>query len=325
MKEESGVNLVSDAVEELYELAKREGEFVCNVGGGEDNPWEPVAKAFNKRFPGITAKFVSVGPTIGKRLLAEYEADKVSIDCSCTGMGAFIQQIERGLIVRHDWAGFNMKEEDLFLDGLGVLLFDLAWIFFYNTDLISLAEAPRTWEDLLNPRWAGKILILHAINNAVIPGVIWPQDEAEAYIKALGKQADPAARGRIIREKVVSGEYLIGTGGLKSSIEMQEEGDLFGVLPIGPAYIIQQVLWTFERCSHPNAAKLLGVWLASPEGKEMIKVMGQGRVEPFADSPSAKFLHEIGVELNFARTIEDGKLRTELANRYAELMGFRAK
>ena len=201
-------NTMSRTLEELYELAKREGEVICNVGGGFDDPWRIVTEAFNKRFPGITAKFASVGPTIGKRLLSEYEADKVSIDCSCTGVGTFMQQIEKGLIMQHNWAGFNMKEEDLYMGGLGVLLFDLAWIFFYNTDLISMAEAPRTWEDLLNPRWTGKILILHAVNNAVIPGIIWPQDKAEAYIKALGKQADPAARGRIIREKVASGEYL---------------------------------------------------------------------------------------------------------------------
>ena len=210
MKEGSGTSPVSTALEKLYELAKEDGEFVCNVGGGSDAPWRTVAEAFNNRFPGITAKFVSIGPTIGERLIAEYEAGKVSIDCSCTGMEAFIPQIERGLIIRHDWKVFNIKDEDLYMGGLGVLIFDNVWIFFYNTDFVSPAEAPRTWEDLLSPSWTGKILLLHAINNAIIPGLIWPKEKAEAYIKALGKQADPAARGRHIREKVASGEYLIG-------------------------------------------------------------------------------------------------------------------
>jgi len=318
-------NTLPVTLEELYELAKGEGEVICNVGGGFDDPWRIVTEAFKKRFPGINAKFVSVGPTIGKRLLAEYEADKVSIDCSCTGVGTFIQQIERGLIARHGWVGFNIKEEDLYMGGLGVLLFDLAWILFYNTDLISLAEAPRTWEDLLSPHWTGKILILHAVNNAVIPGLIWPQDKAEEYIKALGKQAHHAARGRIIREKVASGEYLIGTGVLKSIIDMQEEGAPVRALPIGPAYIIQQVLWTFEHCPHPNAAKLLGVWLVSPEGKETRKAMGHGRIGPQIASLQARSLHEMGMELNYVKTLEDGKLRTELGKRFAELMGFRAK
>ena len=325
MKEGNGSNLISDAVEELYNHAKREGEFVCNVGGGEDNPWEPVAQAFTKRFPGITPRFVTIGPTIGERLLTEYEADNVSIDCSCTGMSAFIKQIERGLIIRHDWAGFNMKEEDLFLDGLGVLLFELAWIFFYNTDLISPEEAPSTWEDLLSPRWTGKILIMHAINNVEIPGLIWPREKADAYIKALGKQVHPAARGRHIREKVISGEYLIGSAALPSFFEKLEVGTRYKVLPIGPAFAIQQVLWTFERCSHPNAAKLLGVWLASTEGRKQIKAMGHGRYQPLATSPGAKLLHEMGVELNHAKTIEDCQLRSEIGKRFAELMGFSAK
>jgi iron(III) transport system substrate-binding protein len=312
----------SGALEQLYELAKEEGEFVCNVGGGEDDPWKEVADIFSKRFPGVTPKFVTVGPTIGQRLLAEYEANKVSIDCSSTGMSAFIRQIERGLITRHDWTGFNVKEEDLFLDGLGVLLFDLAWIFFYNTELISPAEAPRTWEDLLNPRWKGKILILHAVNNATIPGIIWPKEKAETYIKALGKQSKPAARGRHIREKVASGEYLIGTGVLKAILKLQEAGIPVKALPFGPAYIIQQIFWTFERCPHPNAAKLLGAWLASDEGKETIKAMGNEKIEPLAASQQGRAMLEMGMELSYVKTIKDGKLRSGLGKRYAELMGF---
>jgi ABC-type Fe3+ transport system substrate-binding protein len=138
----------------------------------------------------------------------------------------------------------------------------------------------------------------------------------------LGKQAEPAARGRHIREKVASGEYLIGNGVLKSILTLQGDGVPVKALPIGPAQIIQQIFWTFERCPHPNAARLLGAWLANDEGKETLKALGFEKIEPLAASRQGRALLEMGMKPEYARTIPESKVRSELGKRYAELMRF---
>ena len=53
--------------------------------------------------------------------------------------------------------------------------------------------------------------------------------------------------------------------------------------------------------------------------------MGREIIEPHTTSSQALALHEMGMELNYARTREDGKFRFELGNRFAELMAFEAK
>src|SRR5690625_2006768 len=79
------------------------------------------------------------------------------------GLLPFESAVEKDIITTYipesaeDWEvvddGIKVKHEDDYY--VGVEIFVLG--FAYNTELVSEEEAPKTWEDLLDPKWEGKI------------------------------------------------------------------------------------------------------------------------------------------------------------------------
>lgn len=97
------------------------------------------------------------------QMLAEQENPEADVWYGGGGILPFESAVERGIITQYippaaeDWEvvedGIKMKHEDDYY--VGVEMFVLG--FAYNTDLVSEEEAPKTWEDLLDPRWEGQI------------------------------------------------------------------------------------------------------------------------------------------------------------------------
>jgi iron(III) transport system substrate-binding protein len=54
-------------------------------------------------------------------------------------------------------AGLGFKDKD----GYYFTLRATVNVIAYNTKLVSAAEAPGTWKDLLDPKWKGKLVTAH--------------------------------------------------------------------------------------------------------------------------------------------------------------------
>jgi len=50
----------------------------------------------------------------------------------------------------------------------------------YNTKAMSAAEAPKTWKDLLDPKWKGKLVTAHPATAASSPSTCWPSSTCTA-------------------------------------------------------------------------------------------------------------------------------------------------
>ena len=89
------------------------------------------------------------------------------------------------------------------------------WTSAYNTEQVKAEEAPKTYDDLLDPKWKGKIAWTYDLTPGGPPGFVhnilatYGQEKGMEYLKKFAAQQPvtiPAAQ-RVVLDKVISGEY----------------------------------------------------------------------------------------------------------------------
>jgi ABC-type Fe3+ transport system substrate-binding protein len=144
-----------------------------------------------------------------------------------------------------------------------------------NTDLVPAAARPKTYEDLLHPRWAGKIA-WKPNDVAGAPGFIgnilitMGEERGMQYLRRLSGQkikiVDSSSRGLI--DQVVAGTYpmVLQIANHHSAISAKQ-GAPVDWLPFSPSAIVLDTAGMVSHCPHPNAAQLLLNFLVSTEAQ----------------------------------------------------------
>src|SRR5215470_3340992 len=143
----------------LLEAARKEGEVVLYTTHIVDQIVRPLIKSFATYAPGVQVKYVRAdGLALVVRLTNEGRAGRVQSDvwCMVDGVQALLQ------------GGFTAEFEVPSAAGLppGLVDPDRRWIATnvgvrsaaYNTQLVPEEQAPRSYQDLLDPRFRGKIV-----------------------------------------------------------------------------------------------------------------------------------------------------------------------
>jgi iron(III) transport system substrate-binding protein len=309
----------------LYPAAKKEGKVVVNIAarkevamGGE----EGVA-TFNKRFPGIDVQLTHVSSSkMGARIITEARAGMLTLDFYIDDLVAAKEMIDRGLV-----ASLNPKELTN-APGEHVFKFDqnlpvaqhLVSNFGYNTRLVNKADIPKRYEDLLNPKWKGKIAL-----DARGPWgfthlrLVWGEDKFWRFIKAFpGQKPIWTTRCNQGTDKMVTGEAQIGCMLYSNLASLKELNAPVEFLPMDPLLVRPEVFIPLKGSPHPNAAKLVMAWLISPEGINAMDKVGAGLAVPGTRyynalvSGGAKLYH--ADQLSFEKLLYLGKTRDEIAN-----------
>jgi iron(III) transport system substrate-binding protein len=138
----------------------------------------------------------------------------------------------------------------------------------YNSKAISAAEAPREWDDLLDPRWKGKILIRDPLASGTMRAV-WgyilsksvretgSPDAGFAWLARLDAQTKEYVFNPILLyEKIVRGEGLITIWDLPDTLlERQRGSPLQYVFPKSGTPVIDDAIGLVAGCRHPEIAR----------------------------------------------------------------------
>jgi iron(III) transport system substrate-binding protein len=317
------------ALQELYKAAKAEGEVIFQIGGSVKSN-QPIFDAFQKRYPAIKIKAFTFGNTeIPTRIITEARSGKISMDVCYPPMHRGVPLVQRDLLVTYDWTKTSdAVPEDIQLNGTFLVLYDHPPVWIYNKNLVSEKEAPKTWEDLLDPKWKGyKISVRTASSHFGGLFPLWRREREKVlnYLRQLRKQDFvPGSRGPEATSRVATGECPIGIAMIQSLHEIWEKGAPIGVCKISPSGNTPIGVVIPKGAPHPNAAKLLTSWLATQEGKVAIKRTGVGPAYPPEASATAKVLHEAGIEFTRIVSVEDLlEYSTKFDSQVAEALGFR--
>ena len=181
----------------LIERAKKEGELIWYTTAGLQDS-KPMADEFQKDYPFIKPSVVRAGSgVLVNRILNEARAQKVFFDIFNTNHESILPLKKRGLIGRYVSPEAKFYDEDLRdNEGYWHSAYVIPWFLGYNTRMIKKDEVPKTYLDLLSPKWKGKKIAVGSENGAIIlSGLmkVWGRDKAVGYFKQLAAQ-DPVVQ-----------------------------------------------------------------------------------------------------------------------------------
>jgi iron(III) transport system substrate-binding protein len=158
-----------------------------------------------------------------------------------------------------------------------------------NTDLVPKGQEPRTWDDLLAPKWKGKMAWNSTPSSSAGQGFVgtvlmeWGEAKARPYFEKLAKQDVAAikASGRQILDQVIAGEYAIGLQIFNNHAPISKKrGAPVGWLKMEPGLEVVLPMSLTKGAPHPNAGKLLFEFILSEEGQSIMANSGEIPVLP---------------------------------------------
>ena len=261
----------------LIEAAKKEGKVSWYTS--VDLPVaEKIAKAFEAAYPGVSMKVERSGAErIFQRIGQEYQSKIYNCDVVNSSDAAHLIIWKRDSLLAaflpEDVAKHFPKEHqdpDGMYASWRVTLCPIA----YNTNLVKAEEAPKGYNDLLDPKWAGKIVKAHPGYSGTIMTATQQlsRDLGWGYFEKLAKQkvmqvqsaADPPKKLALGERAVMADgtEYLVTM--LKAKGDPIEEVYAVEGTPLvtGPSAVL-------ARAANPNAARLFYAWSMTAEAQQM--------------------------------------------------------
>src|ERR1700710_3102273 len=261
---------------DLMEAAKKEGKIVFY--SSMDLPvGEKLGKAFEAAYPGIGVQIERSGSErLFQRVDQEFASNIRAGDVINTSDASHIITWKR-----NGWMGPYVTEdiEQHFLtefrdpDGMSATSRIYLSSIAYNTKLVKPEEAPKSWADLLDPKWAGKMVKGHPAYSGTIMTATFQlvRELGWEYLEKLSKlrvmqvqsSTDPP-------KKLALGERAVMADGNEYGVVLLKEAGQ-SVEPMYPAEgtpTISGPTAIFATAPHPNAARLFQAWLHTRETQQ---------------------------------------------------------
>lgn len=253
-----------------------------------------VAAAFEKKYPGIKVSTVVAGTgEIIKRIEAEKERPLGDVGWS---FGPEAIGDKKGLFepyLSNEASAFFPGEVPA--DKVWTPFTTMPYVIMYNKKLVSEAEKPKAWKDVLEAKWKGKVAYADASKSgsSYTLLVTWltiygKNDTGWKFVEDLLRQCKVLPKSSMTYQGVANGEYPIGLTFEQAAFEY-----LKGGAPIGLIYPTEGTAITLDgsaivkNAPHPNAAKLFLDFTVSKDMQQlMVEKFGRRSVRKDVGSPA---------------------------------------
>jgi iron(III) transport system substrate-binding protein len=264
----------ADRLERLIAGAKREGELTIYTSA-QSTDLGPVVEAFEKKY-GVKATIWRAGSeAVLNRAVQEARAGRDTVDIVETN-GPELESMSREQILQ---AIKSPHHADLIAPAIrphgewvGTRL--NVFVQAYNTRLVKKEELPKTWEELADPKWKGRLGIEQEDSDwlAGVFGEIGEERGARVFKQIVATNGISNRKGHtLLTQLVASGEVPLALTVYNYKAEqLRREGAPIDWFTIGNAIARPNGVGIARRAPHPHAAMLFYDFELSPEGQQII-------------------------------------------------------
>ena len=322
----ASVSLPQDAA--LIQAAKKEGKVVWYTSLAIPSS-TAIAHAFRTKYAGVDVEVHRTGSQrVLQRVMQEAGAGIKNADVIHTSdAGHFVLFKDKGMLMKYIPKGAEIfpagfKDKDGFYFGMRATLSVIA----YNPKSVAEKDAPKTWKDLLNPKWKGKmvsahpgysgIIMTHVLALVNLYGWEYFRELAKNGLHMVQSANDPAG-------VVASGERPVGANGAEYFYyKTQKQGNPIKIIyPNEGIPLVVSPVAIAKDAPHPNAAKLFSEYIFAKESQQLLAdreglYTGHPEVTYPADKPKLKDLKLLSVDAD-----ELEKKNAEIKKRFVEFFG----
>ena len=290
-----------DREQKLVEGAKKEGQVVIYAAMIQNQAMRPMADGFGRKYPFIKlTTWRADSEDIVQKAAAEVRANNVVADL-IEGTGAGEQAVAAN-IAQPFYVPAVEGLAPAYRNPIGLWAptrlsyYSIA----YNTKQVAPEKAPRTYADLLDPQWRGKMawrigsstgtpLFLTNLRLA------WGEEKARAYFEELREQKIVnfgAGSARTLVDRVIAGEYAIALNIFAHHpLISKAKGAPVNSRLMDPVATTAATMSVVKGLHHPHAAMLLADYILSKEGQAILARAEYFPVDP--DVPPLPALAEV--------------------------------
>ena len=235
---------------------------------------------FKARYPFLKpTMFRAVGERLLTKIMTEVQAGKYDFDAvqSAESQAYFLKK--KNLLQKYiSLETRNIQKPFFDPEGYWTAVYIMPNVIAYNTRMVKRNEVPKTDEDLLNPKWKGKI----GMDHTKPEWFAWQvkrmgEEKGLAYMKKLGAQEFRLYAGlSVVTNLLAAGEFpLVLNTYLHNVEDIKRKGAPVDWIVQDPVFTKFQPLGIGSKAQHPNAAKLFTDFMLSEEGQKVIASFGR--------------------------------------------------
>ena len=283
-QEEIALYKGADRMKLIEDGARKEGKVVMYGTLSPNVAVRPLTEAFRKKHPYVELQnWTGTTGEIMPKILAERRANAQVGDVLEWAEGS-VPAIRAGAVIPFHAQAFTdipegYRDPKGFWEATRVSYFGLG----YNTKLVAPADVPKTWEDLLNPKFKGKM----AWRAGSEPGAplfisnlrrFMGEEKAEEYLKKLSAQGvvNYTSGSAVALVNVIGqGEYAMGLNIFANNpIQAAQKGAPTDVKMMDPSPTTVSTFQIIRGAPHPYAAMLFAEFLLWPDGQSVLRDAG---------------------------------------------------
>lgn len=267
------------------------------------------------------------------RMIAEMDNPQADLWYGGGGILPFEAAIEKGFI--ESYIPESVKDWDVYENGIKVRHEDWMWVgtevfvlgLVYNTDLVDEADLPKTWDDLLDPKWKGLLQMPNPAASGTATLLVLSQmmergeEAAWEYFDKLVEQmsAIPDSGGAPTRA-VTTGEALIGVGFDFMAYQNKARGEAVDFIVPEKTPILVNPVSLIKDGPNPDGGKALIDFMLTEEGQKLKADWYHIPIMPGIESKSPLTLESLSghaQELDIDWVVENyDRIRNEWKERY---------
>jgi iron(III) transport system substrate-binding protein len=303
------------------ETAKKEGKVIV-YGAQVPQAMKPLHEAFEKKY-GIQVDYWRGSSTkVSERALTEWRAGKPGFDVVEGNRGVQLIMRDDGLFQKYippssEKFPAKFKEKDGMITPWRVLPISI----LYNTDMVKSGELPKTFDDLLNPKWNGKITMPDPTRHTTTAQFLWNLKEIKGdkwldLVKGLAKQKPLLVESLApVTTTIIKGEAPVGITYIK--YVKQYKGPVGYVLM--DKYLSDPNYMSLgAKAPHPNAAKLYIEFVTSAEGQKLAAQGGEFVMYP-GIYPPIKDAEKVAPNMIFMENPSEAEFKKLMTNTFREI------